>query len=44
MTNKIRRSLIWKVALYYGVLITLLLVTVGIVQPEWLKYLPLGGL
>jgi len=44
MTDKIRQSLIWKVALYYGVLITLLLVLVGIVQPEWLKYFPLGGL
>jgi hypothetical protein len=32
------------VALYYGVLIALLLVLVGLVQPEWLKYLPLGGL
>jgi hypothetical protein len=44
MANKIRQSLFWKVALYYGVLIVLLLVLVGIVQPEWLKYLPVGGL
>ncbi len=44
MADKIRRSLFWKVALYYGVLIALLLVLVGIVQPEWLKYLPVGGL
>ena len=44
MASKIRRSLFWKVALYYGVLIALLLVLVGLVQPEWLKYLPLGGL
>jgi len=44
MADKIRRSLFWKVALYYGVLIVLLLVLVGIVQPEWLKYLPVGGL
>ena len=44
MADKIRQSLFWKVALYYGVLIALLLVMVGIVQAEWLKYLPLGGL
>ena len=44
MADKIRQSLFWKVALYYGVLIALLLVLVGVVQPEWLKYLPLGGL
>ena len=42
--DKVRQSLFWKVALYYGVLIALLLVLVGIVQPEWLKYLPVGGL
>ena len=44
MADKIRQSLFWKVALYYGVLIVLLLVLVGIIQPEWLKYLPVGGL
>jgi len=44
MADKVRQSLLWKVALYYGVLIALLLVLVGLVQPEWLKYLPLGGL
>ena len=44
MADKIRRSLFWKVALYYGVLIVLLLVLVGVFQPEWLKYLPVGGL
>jgi len=44
MADKIRQSLFWKVALYYGVLIALLLVGVGIVQPKWLKYLPWGGL
>ena len=44
MADKIRRSLFWKVALHYGVLIALLLVLVGSVQPEWLKYLPIGGL
>ncbi len=44
MANKFRHPLFWKVALYYGVLIALLLVLVGVIQPEWLKYLPLGGL
>ncbi len=44
MVNRVRQLLLWKVALYYGVLIALLLVLVGIVQPEWLKYLPVGGL
>jgi len=44
VADKIRRPLFWKVALYYGVLIVLLLVLVGIIQPEWLKYLPVGGL
>ena len=37
MASKTQQSLIWKVALYYGVLITLLLVMVGIVQPDWVK-------
>ena len=44
MASKIRRWLFWKVALYYGVLIVSLLVLVGSVKPEWLKYLPIGGL
>jgi hypothetical protein len=44
MADSVRQSLFWKVALYYGGPIALLLVLVGIVQPEWLKYLPLGGL
>jgi hypothetical protein len=44
MAGNVRQSLFWKVALYYGVLIAFLLVLVGIVQPAWLKYLPIGGL
>jgi len=44
MAHKIRQPLFWKIALYYGVLIALLLVLVGVIQPEWLKYLPVGGL
>ena len=44
MDSGVRRFLFCKVALYYGVLIALVLVLVGVVQPEWLNYLPLGGL
>ncbi len=44
MAHKIRQPLFWKIALYYGVLIALLLVLVGVIEPEWLKYLPVGGL
>jgi hypothetical protein len=44
MVNRVRQLLLWKVALYYGVLIALLAVLVGVIQPEWLKYLPVGGL
>jgi len=44
MSNKLRNPLLWKVALYYGVLIASLMLLVGLTQPEWLKYLPLGGL
>ena len=44
MPTEIRKALFWKVALYYGVLIASLAVLVGFIQPEWLKYLPLGGL
>jgi hypothetical protein len=44
MAYKIKQPLFWKVALYYGVLIFLLLVLVGVIQPDWLNYLPLGGL
>ena len=39
-----QQPLIWKIALYYGVLIALLFILVGVIQPGWLKYLPLGGL
>ena len=44
MAYKFQHSLFWKVALYYVALLALLLVLVGVIQPEWLKYLPLGGL
>ncbi len=44
MPTEIRKALFWKVALYYGVLIALLMVLVGTIQPDWLKYLPKVGL
>jgi hypothetical protein len=44
MASNVRRFLFSKVALYYGVLIALVLLLVGAVQPEWLKYFPVGGL
>ncbi len=44
MAYRFQHSLIWKVALYYVALFALLLVLVGVIQPEWLNYLPLGGL
>ena len=44
MATEIRKALFWKVALYYVVQIALLLVLVGVIQPDWLKYLPVGGL
>jgi len=44
MLTNIRKVLFWKVALYYGGLLVLLMVLVGVIQPDWLKYFPLGGL
>ena len=43
MIDEARKILAWKLALYYGALI-ILLVLLSYLQPEWLKYLPLGGL
>ncbi len=43
MIDEARKTLAWKLALYYGALI-ILLVLLSYLQPEWLKYLPLGGL
>ena len=41
--NAVRSALFWKVAAYYGVLIASLLALVGVFQPGWIIYLPLGG-
>jgi hypothetical protein len=43
MNVEVRKTLARKLALYYGALVILLLL-LGYLQPEWLKYLPLGGL
>ena len=43
MTDNVRIRLFWKVAIYYGVCFALVL-TAGLTHPEWLKYLPFGGL
>jgi hypothetical protein len=43
MTDNIRMRLFWKVAIYYGVCFTLVF-GVGLTYPEWMQYLPFGGL
>ena len=44
MADSIRPTLFWRVILYYGILTTLLVVLIGVIQPQWLNFLPLGGL
>jgi hypothetical protein len=43
MTDNFRTRLFWKVAIYYGVCLALIL-GVGLTHPEWMQYLPFGGL
>ena len=43
MINPVRIVLFWKVAIYYGVCLALVL-TAALTHPEWMKYLPFGGL
>ncbi len=43
MHVEVRKTLARKLTLYYGALVIVLLL-LGYLQPEWLKYLPLGGL
>ncbi len=43
MIDQIRIRLFWKVAIYYGVCFALVL-SAGLTHPEWMKYLPFGGL
>ena len=43
VTDSDRIRLFWKVGIYYGVSFALI-VAVGLTHPEWLNYLPFGGL
>ena len=43
MIDQVRIHLFWKVAIYYGVCFALVL-TAGLTHPEWMNYLPFGGL
>lgn len=43
MTDNFRIRLFWKIGIYYGVCFVLI-ITAGLTHPEWMKYLPFGGL
>jgi hypothetical protein len=43
MSTNPRTGLFWKVAIYYGVGFSLVIAT-GLTHPEWMNYLPFGGL
>lgn len=43
MIDKLRMGLFWKVGIYYGVCLVLI-IAVLMTYPEWLKFLPFGGL
>jgi hypothetical protein len=43
MNGNPRLRLIWKVAIYYGIGFALV-ITTGLSHPEWMTYLPFGGL
>jgi hypothetical protein len=43
MTDNVRTRLFWKVGLYYGICFAVVL-SAGLTYPEWMKYLPFGGL
>jgi len=43
MTGNPRTRLFWKVTIYYGVCFAVIIGT-GLTHPEWMKYLPFGGL
>jgi hypothetical protein len=44
MANGDLQALFWKVVLYYGILFLSLATLIGVSQPQWLVYLPVGGL
>jgi len=43
MTNNIRLSLFRKIAAYYGICLVVVIYT-GLAHPEWMRFLPFGGL
>jgi len=43
MEEERRTRLIWKISVYYGVCLALIF-GVGLTHPEWMNYLPFGGL
>jgi hypothetical protein len=43
MTDNPRMRLFWKIAIYYGVCFAMI-ITAGLRYPEWMNYLPFGGL
>lgn len=43
MIDGVRTRLIWNICLYYGVCFVLV-ISAGLTHPEWMKYLPFGGL
>ena len=43
VTDRVRARLFWKVGIYYGVSFALI-IAAGLTHPEWMNYLPFGGL
>jgi len=43
MADNLRTRLFWKIAVYYGICLVLTIYT-GLASPEWMRYLPFGGL
>ncbi len=43
MTGNPRARLLWKVGIYYGICFAVV-IGAGLTHPEWMKYLPFGGL
>jgi len=43
VTDSLRKRLFWKIGIYYGVCFAVVK-SAGITYPEWMKFLPFGGL
>ena len=43
MADNLRTRLFWKIAVYYGFFLALVLYS-GLTHPEWMRFLPFGGL